>query len=143
MHNDLMITTHDVVRSAAMLAAVTGAAGLLYTGLNGMPGFVWASLLAITAGTWEHSRKCCGGQAPRKVLSSLSKVYVWTAIGAVAIALLVPILVPVTAFERGSWLVWVDGVLMLGGLMAVPGAHALLAVAGMVARRRPSRSDRG
>ena len=82
------------------------------------------------------------GQAPRKVLSSLSKVYVWTAIGAVAIALLVPILVPVTAFERGSWLVWVDGVLMLGGLMAVPGAHALLAVASMVARRRPSRSDR-
>ena len=62
MHNELMITTHDVVRSDAMLAAVTGAAGLLYTGLNGMPGFVWASLLAITAGTWELSRKCCGGK---------------------------------------------------------------------------------
>lgn len=143
MRNDLMITPHDLLRSVAMLAAVAGAARLLYTGLNGMPGFVWVSLLGLAAGTWEHSRKCCAGQAPRKVLSSLSNVYVWTAIGVVAIALLLPTLVPVTAFERGGWLVWVDGVLMLGGLVAVPSARALLAVACMVARRRPARSDRG
>jgi len=54
MNNDLMITTHDLVRSAAVLAAAVGAAGLLYTGLNGMLGFVWASLAGLGAGAWEH-----------------------------------------------------------------------------------------
>lgn len=143
MSDDLMITTHDLVRSAAVLAAAVGAGGLLYTGLNGMPGFVWACLVGLAAGTWEHSRKCRGGRAARKDLSSLSKGYVRAAIGAVFLAFVVPVLVPASAFESGSALVWADGVLLMGGLMAVPSAHALLGVAGIVARRRPSRSDHG
>lgn len=143
MNNDLMITTHDLVRSAAVLAAAVGAGGLLYTGLNGMPGFVWASLAGLGAGAWEHGRKCRDGRAERKMLSSLSKGYVRAAIAAVVVAFVLPVLVPATAFERGSWLVWADGVLLMGGLMAVPSAHALLAVASAVARRRPSRSDQG
>lgn len=143
MSNDLLITIHDLVRSAVALAAAVGAAGLCYTGLNGMPGFVWGCLAALGAGAWEHCRKCRGGSATRKDLTSLSKGYVRAAIGAVFLAFVVPVLVPASVFEGDSALVWADGVLLMGGLMAVPSAHALLAVAGMVARRRPSRSDQG
>lgn len=140
--NVLMIKVHDLLLSAAILAAVVGVTGLLYTGLDGMPGFVWGLLIAIGGGTWEHARKCPRGHAERKVLAGMSKAYLRTSFFVVLVAAIAPVLAPASAYEKGGWIVWVDGVMLIGALMAVPIAYALLAVASVVARRRPFRADR-
>src|SRR5476649_1715343 len=100
MNYEQMIATKDLARAAAVLAAAMGAVGLLFTGLNGVPGFVWAWLAGLGASTWGCSQKCRGGRATLKELSSLSRGYVNTSIGAVVVAFVVPLLVSSAEYEN-------------------------------------------
>lgn len=130
------VSTNDVVRSGAVLGAVIAALGMLATGFAGFPGFVWACLAGLCAATCEFVRKQGGKLPPGMQQDSLSKQYVVGALIAVGIAFVMPALIPADAYAVSETLRWINGVLLLGGLMAVPLAHAQLRVARMLAVRR-------
>lgn len=136
MQSDFEISWHDVARAAAVVAGVVILVGLLYSGFSTMPGIVWACLAALAAGTLEHWRKCHHGRAGYRQLQGLSRPFVQGAVGAVLVSFLLPMLVPEDSFGSTEWLLWADGALLAGGLLAVPMAHAVLTVACFLARAR-------
>lgn len=134
--SDQVVGIQDVTQAAGVLCGIVAAAGILYGQFAAVPGFVWPALVAIAAAAGEVGRRCWRRPAPVTALAKLSPTFVSTAIGAVIFALVMPALFPNGAYERARWLVWIDAIFLLGGLLAVPAARLMLGIATRFARRR-------
>lgn len=134
MAEKLLLSIHDVAVATAVLGIGITVIGLLVAGFAGIPGFVWACLSGLTAAALEHSTRIQHGENSKDILGKLSCRYVGGAAAAAGASFVLPAVVSATFFAGHPWLVWIDGVLLLGGLMAVPLAHASLAVAAAIAR---------
>jgi hypothetical protein len=130
------IGINDVTQAAGVLCGTVAAVGLVYGQFSAVPGFVWPALVAVAASAVELGRRCWSKPAPASTLAKLTPTYVSTAVGAVIFAFVMPALFPDGAYERARWLVWIDAILLLGGLLAVPTARLTLTVAARLARRR-------
>lgn len=131
-----MVSIHDVTQAAGVLCGTVAAIGLVYGQFGAVPGFVWPTLVAIAASGVELGRRCWAKPTLASALAKLSPTFVSTAIGAVIFAFVMPALFPDGAYERARWLVWIDAIFLLGGLLAVPAARLLLNIAARLARRR-------
>lgn len=137
------ITVHDVTQSAGILCGTIAAAGLVYGQFSQGPWFVWPALLAVAASAVDLSRRCWGKPTTANQLAELTPTFVSTAVGAVIFAFVMPALFPDGAYERARWLVWIDAIFLLGGLLAVPAARLLLHIAARLARRRLQQQGKG
>jgi hypothetical protein len=133
------VDINDVMRASAALGAAVAAAGLLYSGFDGLPGFVWGCLASLAAGAAEHIRRMSAGRAAADALGTLSRSYVKLAIGTVLLSFVGPAMVPASTFAEHAWIIRADGVAMVCGLTAVPMAHVTLAMAKAAVRRRTKR----
>jgi len=134
------ISIHNLVRAAAMLAGAFIAGGLLYRQFNGMPGVAWTALLTLAISVAMLGRRCWKRPVALDALGKFHPTFISTAIGAVVFGLVMPALFPNGAYERAPWLIWVDGMILGTGLMAVPMVRAHLYVAAALARRAGARS---
>lgn len=130
------IAIQDVTQAAGILCAAVATAALLYGQFSAVPGFIWPAFAAIAAAGTEVGRRCWRTPATAAALAKLSPAFVSTAVGAVIFALVMPALFPDGAYERARWLVWIDAIFLLGGLLAVPAARLMLGIAARLARRR-------
>ena len=126
----------DVTQAAGLLCGTIAAVGLVYGQFSAVPGFVWPALVAVAASAVELGRRCWTKPAPASALAKLTPTFVSTAVGAVIFAFVMPALFPNGAYERARWLVWIDAIFLLGGLLAVPTARLMLNIAERLARRR-------
>lgn len=127
------ISIHNVVRAAAILGGAFIGVGLLYRHFDGMPGITWAALLTLAISATTLGRRCWHGPVTRDVLGKFHPVFISTAIGAVVFGIVMPALFPNGAYESAPWLIWVDGMILGSGLMAVPMARTHLFVASALA----------
>lgn len=130
------VAVSDVTQAAGLLCGAVAAVGSVYGQFSTVPGFVWPALVAVAASAVELGRRCWTKPAPASVLAKLTPMFVSTAVGAVIFAFVMPALFPNGAYERARWLVWIDAIFLLGGLLAIPTARLVLNIAARLARRR-------
>jgi hypothetical protein len=135
MGESTRIRARDLLQAGALLLWGIAAVAVVVGQFLQIPGFVWPLLLALAAAMVELWRRCRLPVAV-SVLGKLTPNYVRAAIGAVALAFVMPALISSDVWEHTRWLIWIDGLLLLGGLSAVPMAHAVLFIADRLAQRQ-------
>ncbi len=142
-------TTVDPAYSAVDLtvAAATGGLALVlsaslyrFTGLY--PGFVVPFAAAWLAACALRSFEFRVGMRSLTSLQTVSHNFKQWAFSALGFGLLMPVLFPSGSYDTTAWLVWFNGLFLVGGVMALPSVKALSALTLAIARRRLKSQDR-
>lgn len=129
-----------IAAAAGALTLVLSASLYRFTGLY--PGFVVPFAAAWLAACALRSFEFKMGMRSLTCLQTVSRNFKQWAFSALGFGLLMPVLFPSGSYDTTAWLVWFNGLFLVGGVLAVPSVKALSAMTLAIAKRRLKSQDR-